>query len=49
MLFTDTESISKKYKLTAKAGEDFSAYLTGDIDLKMTVLDNKMKDLITQC
>ena len=48
MLFADTESISKKYKLTAKAGEDLSAYSTGDMDPKMAVLDNKMKDLATQ-
>jgi hypothetical protein len=26
VLFADTESISKKYRLTAKAGEDLSAY-----------------------
>jgi uncharacterized small protein (DUF1192 family) len=45
VLFADTESISKKYKLTAKAGEDLSAYSTGDMDPKMAVLDNKMKGL----
>ncbi len=48
MLFADTESISKKYKLTAKAGEDLSAYSTDDMDPKMVVLDNKMKGLATQ-
>lgn len=48
MLFADTDSISQKYRLTAKAGEDLSAYLTGDIDPKMVVLDNKMKGLAIQ-
>jgi uncharacterized small protein (DUF1192 family) len=48
MLFADTESISKKYRLTAKAGEDLSVYSTGDMDPKMAVLDNKMKGLATQ-
>jgi hypothetical protein len=42
VLFADTESISKRYKLTAKAGEDLSVYSTGDIDPKMVVLDNKI-------
>ena len=48
MLFADTESISKKYKLTAKASEDLSAYSTYDIDPKIVVLDNKMKGLVIQ-
>jgi hypothetical protein len=48
VLFADTESVSKKYRLTAKAGEDLSAYSTGDMDPKMVVLDNKMKGLATQ-
>jgi uncharacterized small protein (DUF1192 family) len=48
VLFADTESISKKYKLTAKAGEDLSAYSTGDMDPKMVLLDNKMRALATQ-
>jgi len=48
VLFADTESISKKYKLTAKAGEDLSAYSTSDMDPKMVVLDNKMKSLAIQ-
>jgi hypothetical protein len=48
VLFADTESISKKYKLTAKASEDLSAYSTSDMDLKMVVLDNKMKGLALQ-
>jgi hypothetical protein len=45
VLFADTESISKKHKLTAKAGEDLSAYSTGDMDPQMVMLDNKMKSL----
>jgi hypothetical protein len=32
MLFADTKSISKRYKLTAKAGEDLLEYSTGDIE-----------------
>lgn len=48
VLFADTESISKRYKLTAKAGEDFSAYSTGDMDPKMVMLDNKMKGFSIQ-
>jgi hypothetical protein len=45
MLFADTESISKKYKLIAKAGEDLLAYSIDDMDPKMVVLDNKIKGL----
>ncbi|KFY22013.1 hypothetical protein V491_02907 [Pseudogymnoascus sp. VKM F-3775] len=48
VLFADTQSISKKYKSTAKAGEDLSAYSTGDMDPKAAVLDTKMKGLATQ-
>jgi hypothetical protein len=48
VLFTDTENISKKYKLTLKAGEDLSVYSTGDMDPKMVVLDNKMKGMAVQ-
>jgi hypothetical protein len=48
VLFADTESISKKYKLTAKASEDLSAYSISDMDPKMVVLDNKMKGLAIQ-
>jgi uncharacterized small protein (DUF1192 family) len=48
MLFADTESISKKYRLTTKASEDLSVYSTGDIDPKMAMLDNKIKGLATQ-
>ena len=48
VLFADTENISKKYKLTAKAGEDLSAYSTSDMDLMMAALDNKTKGLAIQ-
>ena len=48
MLFADNESISKKYKLTAKAEEDLSAYSTGNMDPKMVAQDNKMKSLAIQ-
>ncbi|KAG9230094.1 small s protein [Amylocarpus encephaloides] len=48
VLFADTESISKKYKLTAKAGEDLSAYSTSDMDPMMVALDNQMKGLAIQ-
>ncbi|KAH8595488.1 small s protein [Bisporella sp. PMI_857] len=45
VLFADTETISKKYKLTAKVGEDLSAYSTGDMDPTFVLLENKIKGL----
>jgi hypothetical protein len=45
MLFADTESISKNYKLTTKAREDLLVYSTGDMDPKIVALDNKIKGL----
>jgi hypothetical protein len=42
VLFADTEGISKKYKIAAKAGEDLSAFATGDMDPTLIALDNKM-------
>jgi hypothetical protein len=45
ILFADTESISKKYKLTTKAGKDLLAYSTGDMDPKIIILDNKIRGL----
>ncbi|KFY03085.1 hypothetical protein O988_01698 [Pseudogymnoascus sp. VKM F-3808] len=48
VLLADTKGTSKKYKLTAKADEDLSAYSTGDMDPKMVVLDNKMKSMAIQ-
>jgi hypothetical protein len=41
----DTNGTSKKYKLTTKADKDLLVYLIGDMDLKMAMLDNKMKSL----
>jgi hypothetical protein len=40
---SDTEGISKKHKLTAKAGENLSVYSTGDMDPTIVALDNKVK------
>jgi len=45
VLFANTEGISKKYKLTAKAGEDLSTFSTGDMDSTVVALNNKMKGL----
>jgi len=45
VLFADTEDISKKYKLAAKAGEDLSSFSMADIDPTLVTLDNKMKGL----
>ncbi|KIM95398.1 hypothetical protein OIDMADRAFT_134549 [Oidiodendron maius Zn] len=45
VLFADTEAISKKYKLAAKAGDDLSVFSTGDMDPTLIALDNKMKGL----
>ena len=44
-LFAATEGISRKYKLSAKSGEDLSTLSTGDLDPKLIALDNKMKRL----
>ena len=48
VLFADTESMFKKYKLTANVGEDLSTYSIGDLDPNMVVLDNNMKALAIQ-
>jgi hypothetical protein len=48
VLFADTEGISKKYKMAAKAGEDLSVFSTGDMDPTVVALDNKMKGLAIQ-
>lgn len=45
VLFADTEKISKKYKLNAKAGEDLSVLSAGDMDPVVTSLSNKMREL----
>jgi Prion-inhibition and propagation len=45
VLFADTEKISKKYKLSAKAGDDISTYTTNDMDPALMALNNKMREL----
>jgi hypothetical protein len=47
-LFADTEGISKKYRIAARAGEDLSVFSMGDIDPMVMALDNKMKSLAIQ-
>jgi hypothetical protein len=44
-LFTDTEEISRKYKLTAKAGENLDLLSATDIDPALMALENRMKQL----
>ena len=44
-LFADTEKISKKYKLSAKPGDDLSTLSTDDMDPAAMALSNKMKKL----
>jgi hypothetical protein len=44
-LFADTEKISKKYKLSAKPGDDLSTLSTDDMNPTVMVLSNKMKEL----
>jgi hypothetical protein len=45
VLFADTEGISKKYRSTAKAGEDLSTFSTGDLDPRLAALDSKINGL----
>jgi hypothetical protein len=45
VFFADTKSISKKYKLTAKASVNILLYSIGDINPKIIALDNKIKGL----
>jgi Prion-inhibition and propagation len=45
LLFANTEKISKKYRLNARAGEDLSILLTDDIDPAIMALSNRMKEL----
>jgi hypothetical protein len=45
VLFADTEKISKKYRLEAKAGEDLSILAPDDIDTAVMALSNKMREL----
>ncbi len=48
VLFAETEGISKRYKLDAKAGEDLSAFSTGDMNPTLVALNNQMKGLAMQ-
>jgi hypothetical protein len=45
ILFADTESISKKYKIKAQNGDDLSVFLADDLDPTVMALANKMKEL----
>jgi hypothetical protein len=45
VLFADTKNISKKYKLQAQDGEDFSIFTINDMDPVVMALANKMRDL----
>jgi hypothetical protein len=45
ILFADTESISKKYKLKAQDGDDLSVFMDDDLDPAVMALANKMKKL----
>ena len=44
-LFADSEGISKKYKLSAKAGEDLSLCSASDMNPALLALENTMKQL----
>jgi hypothetical protein len=45
VLFANTEKISKKYRLNAKAGDDLSILGPGDMDPVVMAINNKMKEL----
>jgi hypothetical protein len=45
VLFANTEKISKKYRLNAKAGDDLSILGPSDMDLAVMAVNNKMKEL----
>jgi hypothetical protein len=45
VLFANTEKISKKYRLNAKAGEDLSVLGPDDVDPAVMAINNKMKEL----
>jgi hypothetical protein len=45
VLFASTESIAKKRKIVAQAGEDLSTFTTGDMDPVSIALNNKMEAL----
>ncbi|KAI1733503.1 small s protein [Xylaria scruposa] len=43
ILFADTEKISKRHKLSAKAGADLTILKTNELDLAIAALSNQMK------
>jgi Prion-inhibition and propagation len=45
VLFANTEKISKKYKLNAKAGDDLSVLGPNEMDPAVMVVNNKMREL----
>ncbi|GAW24614.1 hypothetical protein ANO14919_142050 [Xylariales sp. No.14919] len=45
VLFADTEKISKKHKLSAKAGADLPTLTTKELDLAIAACSNKMKEM----
>lgn len=45
MLFASTESIAKKRKIVAQAGEDLSTFAIGDMNPVSIALNNKMEAL----
>ena len=47
-LFADSEDISKKYKLRAKAGEDLTLLLATDLGSTLSALENTMEQLATK-
>jgi hypothetical protein len=42
VLLADSEKVSNKFRLTAKAGENLSVFTSANLDTKISVLDNKM-------
>ncbi|USP82176.1 hypothetical protein yc1106_09450 [Curvularia clavata] len=46
VLFADTEKISKKYQLEAKAGDDLAVLAPDDLEPAILGLRNKMKELV---
>ncbi|KAH8745032.1 hypothetical protein F5882DRAFT_312916, partial [Hyaloscypha sp. PMI_1271] len=46
VLFANTKSISKRYKIVIKASEDLSMFSISDIDLILITLNNKIKALV---
>ncbi|OTB06937.1 hypothetical protein M426DRAFT_318309 [Hypoxylon sp. CI-4A] len=45
LLLADSEKVSKRYRLTAKVGEDLSSLSSADMGAKISALDNRMRAL----